>query len=489
MSMKNKNRNLWIIIMGFLVLLSAILLSIKFFDNDGWFILNNGRYIVENGVPLKNPFTWMEGLDIVIQQWLWSVITYIVYEYFGNWGLILLCVVMYLITMFLFVKIADLYKVKHQYSILLCAAMLLLMYPYLNIRPTFVTLILLMWQVYILEKYKQDGDTLNLLWLIAISVLEINFHSAIWIFHFVFLLPYLVPEIQTYFIKFQKVKIKRLPLIIITIPMFLVGYCNPYGADGMKYLLYSYGDELKNAGINELKSPMLNGIGFFIMLLIVFATIWISSHYHEKFQSSFTYILCGTAILSLLHSRNAVYFYLGFMLFSIEILKKLNFEFKSNHKKLNFILSITVILLWLLYIPLISDIIHNTPNKTDSELRPIKAIEYLQEHHISTDTRLYTEFNSGGFIGWKGYKTFMDARPELYFKILNGKIDAFHDYIQIRKETDINEFERFIDKYNFEWMIISDEETLHMYLEMSGKAEVKLDGNGYKLYKIIKKTP
>ena len=49
----------------------------------------------------------------------------------------------------------------------------------------------------------------------------------------------------------------------------------------------------------------------------------------------------------------------------------------------------------------------------------------------------------------------MDARPELYFKTLNSKIDAFHDYNKLRKETNPKAYEKFIDKYQFEWMIVS----------------------------------
>lgn len=485
MSKKN-NQNLWIPITGFFMLCSFAFLIITFFDNDGWFILNNGRYILEHGIPQKNPFTWMEGLDIVIQQWLWSVIAYFMYDKIGNLGLILLCMIMYALTMFLFVKIADLYDVKHRYSIPFCAIMLLLMYPYLSIRPTFVTIILLLWQVYVLEKYKITGDALNLLWLITISILEINMHSAIWVFHFVFLLPYIVPEIQTYFVKFEKVKMKRLPLILISIPMFLVGYCNPYGINGMKYLLYAYGDELTKAGITELKPPALNGVGIFILLLVVIAAIWIASHYHKKFQSSFIYILCGTMILSLSHSRNAVYFYLGFMLFAIEILK--NIDYNKNYKKITCIASIFVVALWIICISVCYGVIQNASIKSDSELHPVKAIEYLKKHNIPDNTRLYTEFNSGGFIGWNGYKTFMDARPELYFKTLNSKIDAFHDYNKLRKETNPKAYEKFIDKYQFEWMIVSDEESCCLYLDMSTIAEVKMKGNGYKLYQVIRET-
>jgi len=42
-------------------------------DSDVWFILNNGRYICENGFPTINPFTIHEGLPVVLSQPLTAI--------------------------------------------------------------------------------------------------------------------------------------------------------------------------------------------------------------------------------------------------------------------------------------------------------------------------------------------------------------------------------------------------------------------------------
>lgn len=479
--MQKKKNNILPFITALMILVSFLLLSGTFFDNDGWFLLNNGRYIIEYGVPMKNPFTWMKGLDIIIQQWLWSVIVYVVYNGLGSWGLILMCIGMYFFAMFLYVKICALYKVPYPRAVCLASVALLLMYQFLSIRPTFITIILLLWQVYILEKYKKDHDIINLIWLVVISFFEVNLHSAIWVFHFVFLLPYLVPEIRTIFVRFQKRPMKRAPILFVSIFMFLAGFLNPYGYKGMFYLFYSYGDELMKAGINELKVPAFDNVGLLILVLMIFITVWLSKNKTVKLQSSFFYILCGTFILSLSHTRNSVYFFLGCMLFGIEILKNTRLDFIYLDKK---IIASALALLSILLVPVAISTITKTPDVKDSANTPVKAIGYLQENHISVASRLYTEFNSGGYIGWNGYQTFMDARPELYFEEINGKKDIFQDYIKIRHETDEKEFRKFLDEYRFEWMIISDKEPLRMYLEMSGDGEAVVKGNGYKLYKM-----
>ena len=57
-----------------LLLLIPCLTIGKNLNNDIWFILNCGKYVVQNGIPNIEPFTIHEGLSFVMQQWLTAVI-------------------------------------------------------------------------------------------------------------------------------------------------------------------------------------------------------------------------------------------------------------------------------------------------------------------------------------------------------------------------------------------------------------------------------
>ena len=39
-------------------------------DNDGWFLLNHGRYVLEYGIPYVEPFTIHENFSFVMQHYL-----------------------------------------------------------------------------------------------------------------------------------------------------------------------------------------------------------------------------------------------------------------------------------------------------------------------------------------------------------------------------------------------------------------------------------
>lgn len=482
-----KNQYLWFTFAVLIITCSFWMISQFYFDNDGWFILTNGRYILENGIPSKNPFTFVPDLDIIIQQWLWSVLLYWGFEKIGTWWIAAIVMIMYALSLFLFLKITHVQGLRVNKALPFGTVCLLLMSSFLNMRPTFVTIILLLWQVYILEKYKLDGKWKSLLWLIVISLLEINFHSAIWIFHFIFMLPYIVPEIPNPWIRFKKYHFSRKPLYVMMLPMFTVGFLNPYGVRGMLYLFYSYGEELRSAGIKELMAPATDNIGLILLVLILICSIWTWHYRNNVIPSSFFYIICGTGILSLSHTRNAVYFLLGFLLYGIVIMNTVHISVKKMHKFTMPIFTIAIILFSGSVVPTAMKDIIKAPRVEDKSMTPQVAVEYFSKNHVDKDCKIYTNFNCGGFLEWHGYKSFMDPRPELYFKTLNGKMDIFSDYNAIRKTYDADKLRDFIKKYDFEWMIVNDNEPLSLYLSMNNHGKEVQKGNGYKIFRICKK--
>lgn len=52
-------KNLWLWITLLACMVTYFILSLHVMDNDGWFILTNGRYILEHGIPYENLFTWL----------------------------------------------------------------------------------------------------------------------------------------------------------------------------------------------------------------------------------------------------------------------------------------------------------------------------------------------------------------------------------------------------------------------------------------------
>ena len=471
-------KNLWLWITLLACMVTYFVLIIQVMDNDGWFILSNGRYILEHGIPYENPFTWVEGLDVVLQQWAYSVVVYSIYQWFKVPGIFLFCCLLHITCMMLFCKIAKLKQVDTKTALVLSSVMLLIGSNFLSIRPTFITVLLLLWQVCVLEQYRKDGKAWKLWQLVLISFLEINFHAAIWPFHFVMLLPYLVPPIKNFFVKFKPKDYSIKPFLIVIPLMAAVGFLNPYGIDGIKYVFLSYGKELKDAGIVELAAPSFQDSGLVFVLLLAVILWWIALHREEKIDAPFFYILCGTAIMGTMHLRNLIYAYVGILLFLCEMVRQNKLTIKNmiygNLVFATFLGSIAFT--WIGISGKVMDY-----KQDDDVYSPVKAIAYLDEHE-EKDVNVFTEFNNGAYFEWNGYKCFVDPRPELYFKKLNHKADVFQEYQELIQTTEPEKIDAFFDNYPCDYACVSKNSSLNLYLSMQEDWEPVVDSEEYVLY-------
>lgn len=470
--------HLWLWITLFSLMITYFVLSIQCMDNDGWFILANGRYILEHGIPYKNPFTWMKGLDVVLQQWAYSVVVYSIYQWFKVPGIFLFCCLLHVACMILFFKIAKLKQVDIKTALVLSSVMFLIGSSFLSIRPTFITVLLLLWQVYVLEQYRQDKKAWKLWQLILISLLEINFHAAIWPFHFVMLLPYLVPPIENIFVQFKPKDYSIKPFLIVIPMMAAAGFLNPYRIDGIKYVFLSYGKELKDAGIVELAAPSFQSSGLVFLLLLAVILCWIALHREEKIDSPFFYILCGTAIMGTMHLRNLIYAYFGILLFLCEMVR----QNKQTVKRMiygNLVFAVflgTIAFAWSGISGKVLDY-----KQDDDVYSPVKAIAYLDEHE-EKDVKVFTEFNNGAYFEWSGYKCFVDPRPELYFKKLNHKADIFQEYQELITTTEPEKIDAFFDKYQCDYACVSKRSSLNLYFSMQHGWKPMINSKEYVLY-------
>ena len=465
------NKHIYVPFLLLLFLFVSYLVSDCFFDNDGYWIIASGKYIVENGIPKTNPFTFVKDLEIIIQQWPWAIYCYKIYSSFGNIGIYISSMLFFLLNLIVFYRLARLKDSHAKITTTFAILIFLTCYVFISIRPTMITVLLLGLEVYILEYYRKTNKSWILLFLVLISFLEINLHSAIWFLHFVFMLPYLVPPIKNPFVLFKEDNIRRKPLFLILIPMTLVSLLNPYGLKGILYIVYSFGDKLDSANISELGCWGLKSFyGLLIIAsLIILAIICTKNKYHEKRIDAATfYLFCGTAIMGILYIRNLVYFCFGCIILFIELIKDVNFE-KVN-TWIEHQIKYTCLYVWVIVVLFICLFYKDwsktiTTDAAEINTVPAKIVEYLDEKNVDKSTRIYTEFNTGGYFEFKGYHCFIDARPELYFKELNKKDDVFADYTAITSTSSKKKIKKILEKYDFEYLCVSKDELLDAYLK------------------------
>ena len=93
---------------------------------------------------------------------------------------------------------------------------------------------------------------------------------------------------------------------------------------------------------------------------------------------------------------------------------------------------------------------------------------------------LYTDFNTGAYFEFRGYKTYIDARPELYQKRINGKEDVYTEYINMLNQA--IDTEDFLKKYNFTHLVVERPSILDTYLYYSNKYKLVIEDDTCRLY-------
>ncbi len=63
-----------------LIVLFAICITPVTFQNDTFYSIKIGEYILENGITLQDPFSWHENLPYTYPHWGYDVATYLIYK-------------------------------------------------------------------------------------------------------------------------------------------------------------------------------------------------------------------------------------------------------------------------------------------------------------------------------------------------------------------------------------------------------------------------
>ena len=496
---------IWILV--FIVILPAMAKN-NTPDSDTFFIAATGRYIVENGeVPTINPFVIHENFGIVIQQWGIDVIVYTLYNAFGNFGLLLYILVAYSLFLFALWKYIGLYTEKaliKNLVILLAGCVFL---PYATARPTVITATLLISFLFFLEKYYRTRKWQWLIVLPVISLLLINLHASMFVMPFVYSLPFFVPAyipkkgewkdgIKSWWKK------HRIVFLFIVVCV-LCGFINPYGLDGMLYLVNSYG-AAKGAKISEMAAPTIRNLLWWpcalsALFTAIFFLVNIKKINKENTSLNIVAKTCmaaGAVIMGFMHIRNEWFLIVGVVPVLISLFEMIpppgSFDeagaaesgevpppekpLKPKNRICGFIALVVAFTL-----ALTGGIIafatndYSQDTAVDSFLTPYKALEYL-EAKDKNKIVLYTDFNDGAFFEWYGYKVYLDARPELFAKKINGQKDVMQESLDLMDGK--LDCDKFIDDYGFTHVIVIGGESNPLYSCLTAREDFELVVSG-----------
>lgn len=190
-------------------------------QNDTYYTITLGKYILNNGIDMMEHFSWHQGLIYTYPHWLYDVFMYITYNTFGFVGIygssIVLGIILGISIYYVLSKISK----NNLISFFVALLIVYLGKHFITARAQLVTFILFVWTMYFIEMFLDTKKKRYAIGLILIPIAIANIHAAVFPFYFILFLPYIGEYIiallkenidlpTLLFLKSDKIEIKKL---------------------------------------------------------------------------------------------------------------------------------------------------------------------------------------------------------------------------------------------------------------------------------------
>lgn len=180
-----------------LIVIFSIAITPKTFQNDTYYSIAIGESVLQNGIDMKDHFSWHEDLAYTYPHWLFDVAIYLVYNIgniinVDNLGCVyvFICVLSSILGISIYKANSKITKNK-PLSFFLSIAVMYILKDFIAARAQLVSYIFFIWELYCIEKFVDTRKNKYAISLIAIAILIANIHVAVYPFIFVLFLPYI----------------------------------------------------------------------------------------------------------------------------------------------------------------------------------------------------------------------------------------------------------------------------------------------------------
>lgn len=190
-------------------------------QNDTYYTITLGKYILNNGIDMMEHFSWHQGLIYTYPHWLYDVFMYIIYNTFGFGGIYGSSIVLGIILGISIYCVLSKISRNNLISFLVTLLVVYLGKHFITARAQLVTFILFVWTMYFIEMFLDTKKKRYAIGLVLIPIAIANIHAAVFPFYFILFLPYIGEYIVSLiednidlptllFLKSDKIEIKKL---------------------------------------------------------------------------------------------------------------------------------------------------------------------------------------------------------------------------------------------------------------------------------------
>lgn len=494
-------------------------------QNDTFYTIKIGEHILQNGIDMKDPFSWHENLQYTYPHWLYDVVIYLVYSIGGQVGIYISTIVLSIalgLTMYLVnTKLTK----NNLTSFVLTIGAMYLLRNYIAARAQLATFILFILTVYFIEMFLETKKKRYVVGLIIIPIIIANVHLAVFPFYFVLYLPY-IAEYMIYILshteiivvnakidrlnkkilkttnedEIQKIKdeINRLEqknektinkkekinanpykikirgnnnvkaLIIIMIICLFTGFLTPLGTTPYTYLIKTMQGTTTHNISEHLPLTLVNNLEFMCTLVLFIAILTFTD---TKIRLSDLFMLGGLVLLTFYTRRQFSMFTLICVIILNRLINALLDKYdpegcKKAIKKMTTITGMIVTICLVLTISVIQYKPKMNDHFIDENSYPVGAATYILDNLDINNIKLYNEYNYGSYLIFRGIPVFIDSRADLYAPEFNPGVEVFNDYMNL-SGMNIDNVEEKLDEYGITHMLMYKKSKLRRFVEQN----------------------
>ena len=419
-----KNKKLYIACMCFIILIVSTLIT-RTMQNDTYFTIATGNQIIENGYDNLDHLSWHEDLNFYKLRWIFDIVIATIYNNFSFEGIYIFVLIIASITGITLFNILLKQKTKIivAFVITLFAMICTIDIWGFAARAQIISYLLLLLEVFVIEKLIENKKSIYYICLFGISVLIMNFHASVWMMSIILILPYLAEAI------FNKLKSKKesskiivrdisIKSILIAITAIVIGsLISPIGIYAYTYMFKVVGG-VSSKFIGELQITNIVENAGILIVLTIFIIMVLGTK--TKIRLSDLIMFSGLTIMAIMAIRNIEYLYIiGSIVIARIITEFLNkYDNENLMDKAATMLqknNIFIVVILIVMINSIASYIGGLKQPYIDETNyPVGAVDYIKKHIDYEKLKVFNHFNFGSYMEFCGIPAFVDSRSEIY---------------------------------------------------------------------------
>lgn len=463
--------------------------------NDTFYTLKIGELILENGIDMKDHFSWITNLPYTYPHWLYDVIMALVYRIKGFDSIWIFNVICYSIIGVLTYFFSKKRSNNYLFSFLLTIMTIAFGATFISPRAQILSFIIFILEKYFIDKFLENGKIKYGILIIILSTILVNIHLATWIFFFVLFLPSIAEHFISLFLKkirknnkdFTIGRInfktnKYIPkLLLIIFACLFTGFLTPLGTTPYTYIFNQFGGDTLDLIIEYSDITISNCFSFYQYIAVLTFVFLITK---EKIDLDDLFLLLGLIFMSLIAMRSfAFLLFVGAFALSNYLGKITKNMKESTINKIEYIFNKKYELIVILICFLTASIIFYVGGKMNyvSEKEyPINAVQNIKENYDFENMKIFNEYSIGAYLLYNDIPVFIDSRSDLYTKPFNKlERDIFNDYIDVIHNL---EYEEIFEEYGVTHILFDKDEMLVKMLSTDENYEEIYSDNFFVLY-------